>query len=261
MVSRPFDVSPFSMSNRYAVRWGRQPNAKVAIPKIHDRQMQALRNLGILKLASKIQLALQLNPGNIRRGKKNVDFLKDKGVLIEHTLFSKETNQTIPFYSLSDQMRELFGEQPLAKMYTIDILKHLLLSQFHVKFLAIDENTAPKIFPSPFDGCFEILGLEFRVAVIRDKVQLEKVHNHLKFMDEKMRTLIVIEDLEYARMLLHLGKKADGFRIITDHNLLKSDLCNSFYRVQDADWYPEYIEPFDISKKQPEENHSIAAQS
>jgi hypothetical protein len=248
-MSRPFDISPFSMANRYIVRWGRQPNVKIPKLNLHERKTEALRNLSVLKLASKIQLALQFNPGNIRRGKKNVDFLKDKGVLVEHALISRERNQTIPFYSLSDQMLESFGEKPMNKMYTIDILKQLLLSQFQTRFLAIDEKTKVKIFPKPFDACFEIMGSEFRVAVIREKVQLEKVHNHLKFMDENMRTLIVIEDLEYARMLLHLENKADMFRVITDHNLLKSDLCDSFYRVENNDWYPEYIEPFDIKKK------------
>lgn len=241
-----FDLSPFHMENKYIIKWGRQPSdtIKLKISTLNTAQRKVLENLGFLYFASKVQLAKILNPGNIRRGKKNVSFLLDKGYLVEHTLTGRENNKFMPVYSLSNPARKIYGLDKFQKALTIELLQKLLVSQFHSRFHEIDPETKVEETKSPFDARFTVKGMQFQVATLREKVQRDKVYNHIRFMEDEMKTLIVVSDWDDAKKFLDIKDQTHLFRITTDHNLLKEDLSESFSYVKNHEFIPEFIPPF-----------------
>lgn len=238
-------ISPFSTKKKYQLKWGKQ--SQKSIPKnikINDAQVEALRSLGVLKFATKVQLSKQLNK-NIRRGKQTVDFLKDNHVLVQHILEDTTSKSMIPFYSLSDEAASQLNIEPTFKYNVQQILKQLLLSQFYVRFKEIDSTTKALPFPSPFDGAFSLLNLDFRVGIIRGSTQ--SIIKHFLYHNEQMRTLLVVESLEEVSELLELS--TGFFRVTTDFHLLKSELSNSFHKAQEGVWMQEIIPSFQIKEK------------
>lgn len=237
-------VSPFSVQKEYHLKWGK-PGQK-SIPKniqLNDVQIQTLKRLEVLKYATKVQMAKQLNL-NLRRGKQTVDYLQENNVLVQHLLQDKTKGAVIPFYSVSDEAASRWSIETVPKYDIQQILKQLLLSQFYVRFKELDNTTEVLPFPSPFDGAFSLLGLDFRVAIIRRSAHA--ILKHFLYNNEQMRTLLVVERMEEASELLPLSN--GFFRVTMDYHLLKSDLSTSFYRAYQGEWVQEVIPVFQTSK-------------
>ncbi|KQN96873.1 hypothetical protein [Paenibacillus sp. Leaf72] len=259
-MSTSFDLSPFHMDNKYVITWGKQFNGnKLNFHSLNTNQTKVVEKLCVLQFASKVQLAKILNPGNLRKGKKNVDFLTDKGFLIAHSMTGRENGKFVPFYGLSNPAREHFGLPRFEKVYTIEVLKRLLVFQFYTRFNEIDPTTTVEVFPAPFDACFTIMEQPFRIVALREKTQRDKVYNHIRFMEEQMRTLIVVPDWEDGNKFLDIKDQAHLFRVTTDHNLLKETLSNSFCKIENGEWVPEYIQPFEKQEKVEHEELTLHA--
>jgi hypothetical protein len=245
MDERAKTFSPFSARKSYGVRWGKEPSTIKTQLKMNEIQTKALKRLHILKIATKVQLAKQLNPGNIRRGKHHVDALKSNQYIVQHLLQDKETGSQIPFYSLSYQAAGRFGAQSIKPMDVEDIVKHLLLSQLFVRFYELDLKTEALPFPSPFNGAFSVFSLDFRIAIIRGSIQ--PIIKHFFYHHEEMRTLVVVERLEEAQELKQFTDTP--LRVTTDYDLLKSDLSTGFYRLEGQNWVKEVIPIFKKKEK------------
>ncbi|MEK3987830.1 hypothetical protein MHB77_31395 [Paenibacillus sp. FSL K6-3166] len=244
-----YDVSPFSNNgNDYILKWGHQPPENTALPVrfLNTGQKKVLEVLKSLQWATKNQLALILNPGNLRKGKKNVDALCDKGYLVQHQLVAFSNSRYISFYTLSNPMRALMTLPKGPRSNVSGVLRRLVVAQMFLRFYQTDPNTTLEEFPDPFDGVFYIQDMQFRVAVLRDKFQRDRVYKHLKVMEEKMRTFIVVPDWPDANMFLELKKQSDFFRVTTDHNLLKESLAHCFWKAGKEGWEEEYIAHFEI---------------
>lgn len=244
------DISPFSLKNDYSLRWGK-PTKKLeeSINVISPHQQTVLRRLSVLKYSTKMQLAKQITTGNIRKGKKYIDILEREGFLIRHIIKSKNSNREVPFYSLSNDVLNIFKMDMGTRPQINEITRALVLSQLYIRFSELDENTEVMPFPEPFDLCIKIFKKEFRISAARDRHRLQKVCNHLKFFDENMSTFVILEDLDASRSLLQLKEKSNLFRMITDASLLWDEtLEQSFYRLEN-EWVPETIPMFGIKQK------------
>ncbi|NUU74589.1 hypothetical protein [Paenibacillus xylanilyticus] len=258
------DLSPFHIGNKYFINWGRQPSDTIKLKPstLNTAQRLVVEKMGFLYFATRVQLAKILNPGNIRRGKKNVSFLLDKGYLVEHTMTGKENNKMLPIYSLSNPARKLLGYQKFQKALTVEVLSKLMVSQFYSRFYEVDPATQMEASHVPFDALCTVRGMQFQIATLRDKGQREKVLNQIRFGDNKEKVLIVASQFTEANAFLDI-KETHLFRITTDHNLLKEDLSVSFSYVENGELKSELIPPFKSRPKvvqepiQPVSNEAI----
>jgi hypothetical protein len=232
-------LSPFSINRKYEVIWGNESKNYRSDKRLYPHQKEVINLLSILTCGTRIQLAKIFNPTNMRRAKQNVEELIDDGLIITHLLKDQQTQKEIPFYTLSNREREKRGFNLLDKLSVTSVLKSLLLSQFFIRFREIDINTQVLPFPNPFDGAISIMGNEFRIGIIRGSAQ--DIVKHFMYNQENMRTILVVEKLNAAEELKSIK---NPIRIITDYDLLRSDLSESFYRMGSQGWEIERVSAF-----------------
>lgn len=236
--------TPFSMAHDYRVVWRKHPNHQLDL-KMLESQKSLVATLYQLRFATKVQLAKLTGRKKIKSGKKTIDLLKHRNIIVQHFLYDQKTDRVIPFYSLSTNAIEKKGFTPL-EYEEIDkeyVLKRLLLAQFLSRFYELGIKASLLPFPDPFDGAFSLPDMtsDFRVAIVRGSIH--PVIRHLKHHDDKMRTFVVVERLSHATELAELGGRVP-FRVTVDYHLMKKDLSESFYTYhKDKGWIKE-INPY-----------------
>ncbi|RXT05302.1 hypothetical protein [Ammoniphilus sp. CFH 90114] len=231
-------LSPFSMLMKYQIRWGKIETKEKKI-SLSENEQRVLKRFEVWQYATKNQLAKQLSR-NLRRGKVAVDRLRDLGVIVEHGLIHPLTGAKNPIYTLHPNLAKKLGVQNEPTKNIENLLRNILLNQVFVRFSEVDEHVEILPFPSPFDGALTLNKIDYRLGIIRGSMQ--PIVKHFLYHKEKMRTLLVVEDLNQANELLAIENPF--FRVTTDYHLLKTDLSKSFYRSENGDWVSELVPVF-----------------
>lgn len=234
-------LSKFSIENKYFIKWGPQLNYN-KLPnfnRLNVTEKKVIENLRILKYCTREQLAMQLK-NNIRKGKQVVKILKNNGFVQEHSAFNKDGEVAFTFYSLSSiLLKELEPNQSYREKVP-KVLKHLLASQFFVHFKRSSDLVKINTAADPFFIEITYADNSFNVAVIRDRLDCNKLYSHIKYeVDEIGLTFILADDLGYVSSFLSLDeKKTVKLRFTCDPNIMSDDLSGGFFQIKNKEWYP-----------------------